>query len=113
MSLAQLRGGIPYVFRGVVGGTVGPPLTGGRKVRLPFYIWFLKVRAAGNDCKLYFTEADFDADQNYVLVPKVDANNPYGMWEGPVETVAGGHSDLWLRGDGDSTVELVAFQRRG
>jgi len=107
MSVATVRGGVPYVLRDSV-------TTSGRKVRLPFYMNWLKVRVSGNPCRLYFTEEDFDADQNYVLIPVPAAATPHGEWEGPVETCAGSHSDLWVRGDGGvSSIELVAFQRRG
>lgn len=112
MSIATVRGGVPYVFRGDISTGVAP--AGGRKVRLPFYINYLKIRASSAACKVYFTEADYAADTNYVTVPVAAAATPHGEWDGPVETTAGNHSDLWLRGDGGtSTVELVAFQRRG
>lgn len=112
MSVATVRGGVPYVLRDAI--TTGVAPAGGRKVRLPFYINWLKIRASGNPCRLYFTEADYLADANYVVVPEPAAATPWGQWEGPVETCAGAHSDLWLRGDGGvSNVELVAFQRRG
>lgn len=112
MSVATVRGGVPYVLRESVTSGVAP--AGGRKVRLPFYIHFLKIRVATNACKLYFTEADYLADERYVLIPVSGPSTPYGEWEGPVETCAGDRSDLWLRGNGGtSSVELVAFQRRG
>jgi hypothetical protein len=112
MSVATVRGGIPYVLRDTI--TTGVAPAGGRKVRLPFYINWLKIRVTTNPCKLYFTEADYLADERYVLIPEPTDATPHGEWEGPVETTAGDHSDLWLRGDGGSSaVELVAFQRRG
>jgi hypothetical protein len=83
-------------------------------VKLPFYINWLKIRVSGNPCRLYFTEANYLADERYVVIPVPDAKTPYGEWEGPVETCAGPYADIWLRGDGGvSSVELVAFQRRG
>lgn len=107
MSVLTVRGGIPYVIRESIATT-------GRKVRLPFFISFLKIRVETNPVRLYFTEEDFNANVNYVLVQPASAIYPYGQWEGPVETCAGDRSDLWLRGDGGpSAVELVAFQRRG
>jgi hypothetical protein len=112
MSIATVRGGVPYVFRGAI--TTGVAPAGGRKVRLPFYIHFLKIRVADNPCRVYFTEADYLADENYIVVPVPTNATPYGEWEGPVETCAGDRADLWLRGDGGtSNVELVGFQRRG
>lgn len=107
-----MAGGIPYVFRATV--TTGVAPAGGTKITLPFFIHFLKVRVASNDCRLYFTEADYLADQHYVLITKPAADSPYGEWSGPVATAAGDHADLWMRGDGGSSdVELVAFQTRG
>lgn len=112
MSVLTTRGGVPYVLRAAI--TTGVAPAGGRKVRLPFFIYFLKIRVADNPCRLYFTEADYETDENYVLIPKPAADAPWGQWEGPVETCAGDRSDLWMRGDGGiSNVELVAFQRRG
>lgn len=103
MSVLTSRGGVPHVFRATVDNTTG------RKHSLPAYCNFLKIRVATNPCKLYFTEADFTADTNYVLVPVPAVTTPYGEWDGPVE---GG--DVWLKGSGGSTdVELVTFQRRG
>ena len=113
MSIATIRGGIPYVLRDAA-VTTGVAPAGGRKVRLPFFINWLKIRVEANDCKLYFTKADYEADENYVLIHKAGANYPYGEWEGPVETHQGEYEDLYLRGSGGTaSVELVAFQRRG
>lgn len=115
MSIATVRGGIPYVLRDASVSTGTAP-AGGRKVRLPFYINWLKIRVSGNPCRLYFTEADYleASGTKYVEIPVASAATPYGEWEGPVETCAGAHTDIWLRGDGGiSSVEVVAFQRRG
>jgi len=107
MSVLTVRGGIPYVVREAI-------TTTGRKVRVPFYMMHLKIRVDTAPCKLYFTEEDFNADVNYVLIPVPSASTPYGEWEGPVETAHGTNVDLWLRGSGGSSdIELVAFQRRG
>jgi hypothetical protein len=112
MSVATVRGGVPYVLRATI--TTGVAPAGGRKVKLPFYINWLKIRVSGNPCRLYFTEAHYLADTSYVIIPEAAAATPYGEWEGPVETCPGDYSDLWMRGDGGSSnVELVAFQRRG
>jgi len=104
MSLMQTRGGIPHVFRASVDQAAG------RKHRLPHYSSFLIIRAQTAACRLYFTKADFDADQNFVLVPIPSASTPHGEWAGPVEA-----SDVFLRSDNAGTptdVELVTFQRR-
>ena len=112
MSVVTNRGGIPYVKRDAA-VTNGVAPAGGRKFRLPFYIHHLKIRVSGNPCFLYFTEADYLAHENYVTIPVAAAATPYGEWEGPVETTAGDHSDIWMRGSGgNSGVEIVAFQRR-
>jgi hypothetical protein len=107
------NGGIPYVLRAVITPGIAPG--GGRKANLPFYIQHLKIRVETNPCRLYFTEADYLADKNYVQIENYTASGyPLGEWEGPVETAAGDHSDIWLRAvTGNSEVELVVFQRRG
>jgi hypothetical protein len=83
--------------------------TTGQLHALPFTCLYLIIRVTGNPCKLYFTEADYNADANYVLVPVAAATTPHGEWRGPVEA-----EKVWLKGSGGaSAVELVAFQRRG
>lgn len=108
MSVVQTRGGVPYVLRASIDGT-------GRPVRLPFHISYVKVRNKGAAIvKLYFTQADFSADANYVEIPLAAAATPHGEWDGPVETTAGDHDSLWLKSSAGATnIELVAFQRRG
>lgn len=109
MSVMTVRGGIPYVLRDAAVQIAG------RKIRLPMLIHSLILRNVGTvPVRLYFTQADFDADANYVSVPVPSPTYPYGEWAGPVETVSGDHEDLWVRGDGGiGSIELVAFQRRG
>lgn len=103
MSVMETRGGAPHVFRETIDNTTG------RMHQFPFVSKYLKVRVSSNPCKLYFTEADFTADANYVLVPVAGTSTPYGEWDGPVEA-----SKIWLKGSGGSSaIELVAFQRRG
>jgi len=109
MSVVQTRGGVPYVLRDAIDAT-------GRKVRLPFHTSHLKVRNKGSAgiVRIYFTEADYTADANYVEAPIASAIFPYGEWEGPVETTAGDHESLWVKSSaGSNAIELVAFQRRG
>jgi hypothetical protein len=102
MSLMQGRGGIPHIFRESVA-------TSGWHHSFPFTCNFVIIRATSNPCKVYFSQADFDADKNYILVPVPSASTPHGEWSGPVEA-----NGCWLKGSGgSSTVELVAFQRRG
>lgn len=102
MSVMESRGGIPHVFRETIDST-------GRGHQFPFVSKYLKIRAATNPCKIFFSEADFTADANYVLVPVAADITPHGEWDGPVEA-----SKVWLKGSGgNSAIELVAFQRRG
>jgi hypothetical protein len=110
MSLAQVRGGIPHVVRDDLVDDAG------RIINLPFYCSHLIIRNQGlNACKLYFTQADFDGDKNYVTVPVPSTTYPYGEWSGMVETAAGNNSDVWVKALALKTtaIELVAFQRRG
>jgi len=101
MSVMTVRGGVPSVFRDTISVT-------GRDHSFPMAM-FLIIRVITNPCKLYFKQADFDADQNYVLVPVAAATTPNGEWAGPVEV-----DKVWLKGSGgNSAVELVTFQRRG
>ena len=82
--------------------------TAGWAHQLPFICNHMQIKVATNNCKVYFREADFDADENYILVIPPSAEEPHG-WEGPVEA-----SKVWLMGvTGSSAVELVAYQRRG
>jgi len=98
----ETRGGHPHVFRESIDTT-------GRGHAFTFTSKYLKISAATNPCRMYFTEADFTANANYVVVPVAAAATPHGEWEGPIEA-----SQIWLKGDGGtSAVELVAFQRRG
>ena len=103
MSVLQVRGGLPQVVRTTA-------TTTGRKHRLSFYTSGLVARNQGaNVVHLYFTEADFDASENYVVLPVAAATDPHGEWSGPVEV-----ENVWLRSvGGDSITEVVVFQRRG
>ena len=101
MSLAESRGGWPHIFRESI-------TTTGRKHQFPFICKHLTMRAVTYPCRVYFTEADFTANVNYILVPVAAAETPHGQWSGPVEA----HT-VWLKGLGGTAVlELVAFQRR-
>lgn len=102
MSLFEGRGGIPHIWRETI-------TTTGRKHDFPWTSKYLQIRVSGFPCKVYFSEADFTADQNYVSIPVPAADAPYGEWQGPVEALG-----LWLKGSGGSSaIELVAYQRRG
>lgn len=100
MSVGTVRGGWPYVYRGAIAQV-------GRMLDFPFHILYLKVKTS-LAVKLYFSESDYDAGANYVLVEPPSAAEPHG-WEGPVEA-----GQIWLAGHaGAVAVEVVAFQRRG
>lgn len=104
MSVGTVRGGVPHVFRAAIDAT-------GRTHRLPHYALHLMLRVqSGVACRMYFTQADFDANANYVVAPVAAAATPHGEWAGPAEV-----GDVWLRADsaGTSNIELVSFQRRG
>jgi hypothetical protein len=102
MSVGTVRGGVPHVWRQTIDIT-------GRTHRFPHTSLYFIIRVAAFPCRVYFTEADFIANANYVEVPVPSAGTPYGEWQGPVEA-----HEVWLRGiGGSSTVELVTFQRRG
>lgn len=93
MSLMEIRGGIPDIFRATITST-------GRYHKFKGTSKYLKVVTDETGVKLYFSEEDWTNDENYI--------GPHNEWEGPVEA-----SEVWLRGDGaDSEVELVAFLRR-
>jgi len=95
------RGGAPHVFRATAATT-------GRMHAFKAVSKWMRIRVATFPCKVYFTEADFDDDINYITVPVAAADAPYGEWEGPIEASA-----VWLAGvGGGSVVELVAALRK-
>ena len=113
MSVLTIRGGVPQVVRDTF-------TTTGRPVKFAFLLNYLIVRNrdAAEAARLYFTQKDFDDDANFVELPIASAINPYGEWQGPVETVtsntADGRDSVFIKGVGGSAdVELVGFQRRG
>jgi len=102
MSIMEGRGGVPHVFRASIDTT-------GREHRLPFWSKYMRIRAATNPCKIYFTRKDYDDDANFITIPVAAAETPHGEWDGPIEAIM-----VWLRGlGGTSAIELVAIQRRG
>ena len=103
MTVMQGRGGFPRVRN------LSVLHTAGRYEPFRFISSYIQIKAVTNACKVYFTEADYDADVNYVTVSVGAADPPYEKWEGPVEA-----NGIWLLGiTGTSAVELVAYQRRG
>lgn len=96
MSIMEARGGFPHVWR----EAVIPPAPATRMHQFPFISKWLTVHAEVAAVRIYFTEEDALAGVNYV-----EAFD----FAGPVEG-----SRVWLSSTGaNSTVELVAYQRRG
>ena len=88
--------------------------TTGESRRPPGVVKFLQVSNEGaNELRLYFTEADYDADENYVSLAATT-----GYFDGPVElggSIPGpnGRDQLWLRSvTGDTTAVVVWYLRR-
>lgn len=101
MSVVEVRGGWPQVFRDTI-------TTTGRDHKFGFISKYIQIRVATSPCRVYFTEDDYTNNENYVEVPIPATTAPYGEWEGPAEL-----RQVWLRGvGGSSSVELVAYQRR-
>ena len=98
MSVLTARGGVPRVLNETV-------TTTGRQYDFPFTCLWLMLRTASAPIRMYFKEADFDANTNYVEIA-VGAT----YWEGPAEV-----NKIWLMsvGVGDAVVEIIGFQRRG
>jgi len=93
MSVLETRGGVPHVLRATISAA-------GRDHQFPFTSKYLMFKTGLKAVKMYFTQANFDADANYILENE---------WEGPVEA-----SRVWMKGDGgDADIVLIAFQRRG
>lgn len=103
MSLVQIRGGVPRVMRD------DAVLATGRKFNFPFYSAYLIVRLADSTgVKVFFTEDDFDNDENYITLPPA-AGSTRDEWAGPAELDA-----IWVKSAGvSSAIEIVVFQRRG
>jgi hypothetical protein len=104
VSVLTVRGGFPVVWQEQVG-------TAGREHLARVQTCYLQVYTATNPVRVYFSEADFNADENYVAVPVAAAEHPWG-WEGPVELHP--HRKVWFRGvGGNADVTAVFYQRRG
>jgi hypothetical protein len=111
MSVLQGRGGIPRVFRATID-------TDGREHQCgkvgggdPFVTSYVVARNRGdtNIIRMYFTEADFVANANYVELTADDGVDPRAEWQGPVEA-----EKLWFRAAAStSPIEVTCFQRRG
>lgn len=75
-----------------------------------FYLQATNLGA--NPIRLYFSEGDFSADTDYILLPAPSspgAREVGSQWEGPAS-----ERRLWVKStSGDSTLELVNYQRLG
>ena len=101
MSVGQVAGGYPHVFRAAI-------TTAGRKHQLRFISKYAIIRSDAA-VRMYFTEDDMTNDVNYVVIPAPAAATPHGEWRGPLEV-----NTLWFAtASGTANIELVAFQRRG
>ena len=101
MSIGEGRGGIPHVRNITFDAT-------GREHSFNGVSKWIRLRVSTFPCKVYFTLADFTADENYISIPVAAAATPYGEWWGPVEA-----SSIWIKGvGGSSVVELVVVKRR-
>lgn len=101
MPVLDVRGGVPKV---IFVGTVG---AGGAGPAFPF--WFtakhLRVRNfGGGSAQMFFTAADQIAGTPYVTIGVGDIWSE--MYEGDVVWI-------WPSGGVPTTLEIVAFQRRG
>jgi len=100
MSLFEGRGGAPHIFRASIDTT-------GRSHSFKFDSKYIQIRVATSPCRLFFTQADFDNDENYIEVPIPSTSTPYGRFEGPI-----GVDTIWLKGvGGNSEIELVVYRR--
>jgi hypothetical protein len=95
MSLVQTRGGWPHVFRAEI------PTTG-RLHDPKKWTSYLQVYAATNDVHLYFSQEDFDNDENYIVVEADES------WEGPAEV-----RGVWFKAQtAAANVVAIFYQRR-
>lgn len=97
------RGGVPIVRRLSVTTSFGG-------YPLPVAIKYLQLYNQGaNDVRVYFTEADYLADANYLVLP-----SSTGVFEGPVELRATAFQLFFRAQGGTSTpIVVIAYQRRG
>lgn len=96
MSLLVPRGGVPQIRRETV-------TTTGRKYEFTTQSQWLRITNEGaNPLEIYFSQEDFDADENFCSLPATT-----GLFEGPYETKA-----VWLKSDtGDTTACIVPALR--
>ena len=92
------RGGIPRVFR------VTTDAVGGQHNFLAVTKYLQISNEGGDMLRVYFTEQDYTADQNYISLAAVT-----GFFDGPVEA-----QSIWFRADTTTTdLFMVSYHRRG
>lgn len=75
----------------------------GRKVNLYINPKWICIRVSGRPCKVYFSQEDFDNDENYIGINDISTLSPYGEWKSRIDS-----GFIWIRGfNGLSDVELV------
>jgi hypothetical protein len=109
VSVAQVRGGVPWVWRETVTDT-------GWAVRVPFQTNYMHIETATVAVKAYFTLADFVNDQDYIYIPPAFGPYPW-KFQGPVE-LHPVQLTVWLRSvggkfGGPTETTVVAHQGRG
>lgn len=97
------RAGIPIVINGTALQTPAS-VNAAKWVSNTPTSWIRFRNKSANSIKVYFTEADFSADANAIVVPTTE------ILEGPFELF--GDRGLYLKGvGGDSAFELLYAQR--
>lgn len=109
--ILEIRGGEPSVTRIAALTTAGQKVSA--RVKKPanidggykFLTKYVQVfNTGGNGVRIFFNEADYTANADYVLIASGDP-----PFEGPAET-----RGIWVRSDAATTdVHVVFYQRRG
>jgi len=104
MTALETRGGFPFVTRRAIPIGASDPQ---QVVQSPGHIKFLQIsNEGGNIVRVYFSEADYTADANYI---ELEATT--GYFEGPVELRG---NNLYLRAQtaASDPVVVVFYLRR-
>jgi hypothetical protein len=95
----QTRGGIPRI-RNLTVATDG---TGARPFTFEALSMHLCIRTATNPVRVYFSQADFDADENFWEISTSE------LLDKPIEERC-----VWMRGvGGPASVDLMVLHRKG
>lgn len=107
--ILEIRGGEPNIRRIASVTTTGrlyePDYKDAANGRYKFYTKHIQIYNTGaNALRLFFNQADFDADANYHEIAATS-----GTWEGPAEA-----KGVWLKSAAATTaVTVIYYQRRG